>query len=205
MLLFRHAAALVLAASSASLSAATIVPVAAAASSQYPGYEQGFAIDTGVNARNTDWAAQGTGAGSYIDFDLGAIYRIGAVHIVDRVTSGGANGGFVGGTADYTTQFSLQQLDGLGGNAIGGEMFFGAVIPTGTTSYASFTHDIDATFYGAQFIRYRVVATSGANPGLSDFSFGTAGVPEPAQWALLIGGFGMVGRVARRRRTLRTA
>ncbi len=40
----------------------------------------------------------------------------------------------------------------------------------------------------------------------SDTSFtldvGVPGVPEPATWALMIGGFGMVGAAARRRRTV---
>lgn len=36
-------------------------------------------------------------------------------------------------------------------------------------------------------------------------TFNIAAVPEPAQWALVIGGFGMVGGAMRRRRTLVTA
>ncbi len=33
-----------------------------------------------------------------------------------------------------------------------------------------------------------------------DFSFTTAGVPEPASWAMLMAGFGLVGAIARRRK-----
>jgi hypothetical protein len=43
---------------------------------------------------------------------------------------------------------------------------------------------------------------SGSAPSTTDFVLGTAGaVPEPANWAMLIAGFGLVGAVARRRRT----
>ncbi|WP_415642312.1 PEPxxWA-CTERM sorting domain-containing protein [Sphingomonas antarctica] len=34
----------------------------------------------------------------------------------------------------------------------------------------------------------------------SSFNFEVAGVPEPTQWALMIGGFGVVGAISRRRR-----
>jgi hypothetical protein len=38
--------------------------------------------------------------------------------------------------------------------------------------------------------------------GETTFSLATAGVPEPANWALLIAGFGLVGAAARRRRAV---
>jgi type IV pilus assembly protein PilY1 len=54
----------------------------------------------------------------------------------------------------------------------------------------------------------------GTTPGRSTFIFGFKGVggvivdppvvPEPATWAMMIAGFGLVGAAARRRRTLRT-
>ncbi len=36
----------------------------------------------------------------------------------------------------------------------------------------------------------------------ANFDFAVAGVPEPASWALMIGGFGLVGAAARRRRAV---
>jgi hypothetical protein len=42
----------------------------------------------------------------------------------------------------------------------------------------------------------------------SDVAFsiqGTSGAPEPAGWALMIGGFGLAGAALRRRRTALTA
>jgi hypothetical protein len=41
-----------------------------------------------------------------------------------------------------------------------------------------------------------------------DYAFsieGTSGAPEPAGWALMIGGFGLAGAALRRRRTALTA
>lgn len=40
------------------------------------------------------------------------------------------------------------------------------------------------------------------NPTSLEVSVATAPVPEPATWALMIGGFGMAGTMLRRRRAL---
>jgi hypothetical protein len=185
------------------LHAATVIPTAAVASSQFPGYEAQFAIDQGPNAANTDWAANSTGPGSFIDLALGGSFNLTGARIVDRVTSGGGNGSFVGGTSDYTTSFSLQGISALGGTLIGSAQTFNFATPAAPTSYASFTHDVTLSPFAAQFVRYTVLATNGANPGLSDISFssGTVGaVPEPATWAMMLIGFGAVGGTARYRR-----
>ena len=49
-----------------------------------------------------------------------------------------------------------------------------------------------------------VKAVTGSNAGVFFDSF-SAGVPEPASWALMIGGFGMAGAMLRRRRAALTA
>ncbi len=202
----RHAlAALALAASPVALNAATLVPTNAAASSSYPGYGQASAIDTGANFQNTDWASNSQGAGSYIDLDLGALFRLTGAHVVDRVTSGGGNGSFSGGITDFTTSFSLQAISGLGGTLQGTAQIYNFGTPSGPTSYASFTHDVSLAPVAAQYVRYTVLATNGPNPGLSDISFAGNAVPEPAAWALMIGGFGVAGGMARRRRALAAA
>ena len=100
---------------------------------------------------------------------------------------------------------------------------FGTVTggPTGTWSANGFAIDYIAVKSGPAFMLYSVTAgnfdysTAGLqngnntdNPGLSHLAFfGSAvmqGVPEPAAWALLIGGFGFVGFSARRRQAFKT-
>lgn len=62
-------------------------------------------------------------------------------------------------------------------------------------------------FFGARsdtaFTQFTVDVTGGPNVGVDQLTFGTAavvsGVPEPSTWALMIGGFGMVGACMRRR------
>lgn len=41
--------------------------------------------------------------------------------------------------------------------------------------------------------------------GIDDISYGFAPVPEPATWAMLVAGFGLIGTLSRRRRSLRGA
>lgn len=57
----------------------------------------------------------------------------------------------------------------------------------------------------ATFTRTTVVTGLGRFDGIAILNGAAGGVPEPAAWALMIAGFGMVGSAARRRRTMRTA
>ena len=73
------------------------------------------------------------------------------------------------------------------------EHIFASIDPTIT---------IDQTFYdnlGLTADNFALVV----EPGLPGADSG--GVPEPAAWALMLGGFGAVGALLRRRRTLRLA
>lgn len=61
---------------------------------------------------------------------------------------------------------------------------------------------------GVKFVRFEMSGCPQANPGsfaacaIGEVAFRTgAVVPEPAAWALMIGGFGLVGASLRRRRT----
>ncbi len=158
--------------------ALTIHPTAAVASSQYPGYDAGYAIDFGPNAAVTDWAAFSTGVGSYIDVALGGPFQLTGARVVDRVTSGGSNGGYVGGVFDYSTQISLQAISGLGGSVVGAAQIFSFGQPGGPSD---FIHDLTfASPIAADFIRYQVLAANGSNPGLSNISFLTADPQAPA-------------------------
>ncbi len=82
-------------------------------------------------------------------------------------------------------------------NNLGGG--FQVVGGPGIISQQIFIHDESAPFIevGDYFAEDRA---TGANVGLIVFGGGTiAGVPEPAAWALMIGGFGLVGMRLRRR------
>lgn len=186
--------------------AATVVPTAAVASSHYAGFDQQYAIDQGGNAANTDWVANSTGAGSYIDLAFGGSFTLSGARVVDRVTNGSAqgNGFFAGGLTDYTTSFSLQAISGLGGTLLGSAQVFNFAVPTGPTTYASFTHNVTLNPLDAQFVRYTVLATQGPRPGLADISFVTSPVPEPATWAMMMLGFGGMGYAMRRKAKVNT-
>src|SRR5450631_3621270 len=91
-----------------SAQADVIYPVGATGSSSFPLYDASFAIDTGPNSAFTDWASNGQGNSTTLNLDLGQVYALATANITDRVTSGGANGAFVGGTTDFTTEFSIR-------------------------------------------------------------------------------------------------
>ena len=75
----------------------------------------------------------------------------------------------------------------------------------GAYSYAGLIADAAGNLYGT--------TSEGGNSGygtvfkLSDTGFvvSVGGVPEPASWAMMIAGFGLVGAAARRRRQTVTA
>lgn len=194
-------AALMMTLGASAAQAAIISPVSAIGSSSYPGYADSFAIDTGAGGTLTDWASLRQGAASFLRLDLGAVYTLANAIVTDRVTSGGGNGGFVGGLYDFTTQFSLQGFtDATFTTAIGGPMVFNHAAPGSPASPADFALTASLGGLTTRYVQYQVLTTAGDNPGLSDIRFNTAGVPEPAAWALMIVGFGGVGAVLRRRR-----
>ncbi len=189
----------------AAVQAATIVPVSAVGSSSFPGYDDFYAIDQGAGADTSDWASFGQGAGSSLNLDLGAVYALSSVSVTDRVTSGGGNLSYSGGTTDFTTSFSLTVFsDGSFATAVGAPVVFTKPVPVGPTGVASFL-DTFALGLTGRYIQYTVLAAGVSNnPGLSNISFEGTAVPEPQTWLLLVAGFGLVG-VASRRRTAATA
>ncbi len=185
-----------------SVQAAVIVPVAATGSTSYPGYADSNAIDTGGGSNVSDWASFSQGTASKLNLDLGSIYTLSTSTVTDRVTSGGGNNGFVGGLFDFTTQFSLQAFtDATFTTAIGGPLIFNHTAPIAPSVPTDFALTVGLGGLTARYLQYSVLAANGSNPGLSDIVFeGSApGVPEPAAWALMIAGFGIVGTAMRRR------
>lgn len=185
----------------------TIVPVSATGSSSFSGFADTNAIDQGLGSEFTDWSSNGGGSSATLQLDLGAVYNLSSVSVTDRVTSGGAQGSFFGGTTDFTTSYSLTAFtDSSFTTAIGGPLVFSKLTPVGPTTLSSFLDVRALSGFTAQYVLYSVVSANGPNTGVSNISFdGTGAVPEPSTWLLLIGGFGMVGFAARRRRDLATA
>src|SRR5262245_2292296 len=72
----------------------------------FPGYGENFAIDTGPDAALSDYASQGGGIDTYIEFDLGQSYSLSEIIYTDRVTSGGANHVWFGGVFDYVRAYN---------------------------------------------------------------------------------------------------
>ena len=188
----------------AAASAASLVPVSAVASSNFPTYESSNAIDANPLS---DWATlgQGTGAGGNILLDLGGHYNLTGASITDRVTSGGGNNGFVGGTTDFTTAYQLTfYSDAAGTTSVGSYLSPLLAIPGGPITISSFLTSPTFGSIPVRSVRYTILTTAGGdlgdNAGLSNISFEGARVPEPATWGLMIFGFGMVGLSARRRK-----
>src|ERR1700742_3712873 len=75
-------------------------------SASFSGYPAADAIDTSAGNLTTDFASASLGNATHLDFSITG-GTVNQVSLDDRTTSGGANGGFVGGTTDFTTEFEL--------------------------------------------------------------------------------------------------
>ncbi len=200
--LARIAAATVMVIGAAAAHAVVVVPVSATGSSSYNGYNDFYAIDQGEGAATTDWASASQGTASKLNLDLGAVYNLSAAYVTDRVTSGGGNGGFVGGLFDFTTSFSLQAFtDASFTTPAGAALVFNKSNPAVHNAPIDFLDTVAVAGLSGRYIQYSVLAANGVNPGLSDIRF-NATVPEPASWSLMIVGFGLVGLARRRRATV---
>ena len=151
----------------------------------FPGYGIENVLDGNLL---TDYASQGQGVNTFIDFDFGEPVTIGQVLFTDRTTSGGGNGAFRGGQFDKVTRFDL---------LFGDEPDFAS--PTATLHVLSpyvnrppssngpedFQTTVAVPNVVARYVRFDVTAAAGANPGAAEFTF-YAPVPEPSAGALLV-------------------
>jgi hypothetical protein len=131
-----------------------------------------------------------------------------------------ASGKFISGfvTAKAFTATFATPVDSVSFNNIGGLSLIDFVAygsngtALGSGSSSSFPTATTVSFGGIKSISFfpTVLAHLGTNyGGIDNLTFASAqsapGVPEPATWAMMIGGFGMVGgsmRYRRRRRTM---
>jgi len=151
----------------------------------FPGYGVDNVLDGNLV---TDFASQGQGTNTFIDFDFGAPTTIGQVVVTDRTTSGGGNGTFVGGQFDKVTAFDL---------IFGDDPSFATSTATlhvqspyvNRPPTSNGTEDFQTTVavpnVTAQYVRFDVTAAAGANPGAAEFQFSGPVVPEPSCAALL--------------------
>jgi PEP-CTERM motif len=146
---------------------------------------------------------------AFITIDLGAVYDLSQVDLFNT-----HNGGYQDrGTGDFTIMGSNSVTD-LGGGDFA--LVGGVVVASGTLApeFNTATTITDQSFAATGSFRYLSFDPTsvsvggapccGANVyGLDELRVsGVSGgaVPEPASWALMIGGFGMAGAMLRRRR-----
>ena len=145
----------------------------------YPGYDVEYAIDTGDDRFLSDYASQGGGVDTFIEFDLGQAYTLTEIIMTDRVTSGGGNFTWVGGLFDYNRIFSYTlSVDGnfSNGDGVVDDVVFEveAEEPDGPV----FEDEIELLQTStvipsvtARYVRWELIDTAGANPGANDFQF----------------------------------
>ena len=142
------------------------------------------------------------GAGS-ISIDLGAEYRLGSFDLFNTHNAfyndrGTGNFSLVASNDPTFATFTTVASGTLTAEAQG--------TPLSAQTYASSSNGL---FRYVQFRATSVAAQTNGGAGYTYSAYGlnelrvfdaAAAVPEPAQWALMIGGFGLVGAASRRRR-----
>ena len=140
-----------------------------------------------------------------------------------NIRSGNGLGGFyycAGCNGSFTLHFdqtSLGNANGVGGVGLDitfndGSRPYSALVTFGNSDTQLFALQADAaSFWGLTSDRQILSIAFGPNGGISqagsfqidNLTIGASGVvPEPASWAMLIAGFGLVGATARRRRAV---
>jgi hypothetical protein len=185
----------------------TTISILGTSTAAYSGYPATDALDGGPNYQNTDYASNGGGASTRLDFDFGVAHTFTQILYTDRVTSGGGNGSFVGGLFDFVTAFDYVFADDASFTSIVGTVSVTRSAPSSPTSPADFLTTTSIPNYTARYLRWDVTAANGANPGASNFEFHdnvASSVPEPGT-GLLAGVVLLLGVFTYRRTQERTS
>jgi hypothetical protein len=156
----------------------------------YSGYDVDYAIDLEPDRYVSDYASRGGAADTFIDFDFGETYVFQEITFTDRVTSGAGNLAWRGGLFDFNTVFGYTfsiDDDFTNGDGATDDIYIeveaeeppGDVLEDEIELMQTVT---EIPNIGAQYLRWEVVETNGANPGANDFQFVVgvgAGVLQP--------------------------
>lgn len=82
--------------------------------------------------------------------------------------------------------------------------FFGMLVP-GNAPWTTYFYSFNPTSAGSFQVRFGTGSADNIGPLLDNVRVTQGVIPEPATWAMLIAGFGLVGSAARRRRTAAAA
>src|SRR5688572_3266969 len=72
----------------------------------FGGYAVSNVLDTGTDRLATDYASQGQGVNTFVDFDFGRTVVFASISQTDRTSSGGANGSRAHGTGEFNTGYN---------------------------------------------------------------------------------------------------
>jgi len=160
----------------------------------FPSYEVNYFAD---NDLSTDYASNGGGAFTYVDFQFSGPVAIGYAIYTDRTSSGFFNGSYFGGPYDNVNSYKL---------IFSNEPTFSTVLWEQEYASPGFANtDPPALVNGgygvtARYVRWQVTSTEGGNPGGAEIHFFAPEiVPEPAAGAVFGLGLCLFGRCRRRK------
>jgi hypothetical protein len=155
-------------------------PTIIASAPAFPGFEVSFFLD---DSFAFDYASQGQGTNTFVDFDFGAATLITEVVYTDRTTAGGANGtGIVGAGGGGE---NVQAYDLLFDDApdFATPLFSQSVLSPGFSNTDPPVLVNGGTGITARYLRFDVTATNGSNIGGAEIQFFT--IPEPTALTLV--------------------